>query len=152
MATMDGSSGNPGAPPSDSPNADVSPAVSAATTPLNRTTESRSYLGPGCVFDGEIRGRGSLECHGAITGDVSLEGDVVIGERGTAIAKLNGRRIRIDGRLEGNAVGVEKVEVGAAGHVQGDIRAPSVAFAEGAFFEGNVEMRSMSGDAGTADS
>ena len=107
---------------------------------------ARSYLGPGCVFDGQIRGRGSLECHGSLTGDISLDGDIVIGERGRAIAKLTGHHVRIDGRLEGDALGVDKVEVGATGHVQGDIRAPSVAFAEGAFFEGNVEMRSSSSD------
>lgn len=104
---------------------------------------SRSYLGPGCVFEGEIRGTGSLECHGTVDGTIELDGDIVVGERGTARAILRGRRVVIEGVLQGDACGAARVEVGATGQVTGDIRAPSVSFAEGAVFEGNVEMRSL---------
>ena len=103
---------------------------------------TRSYLGPGCAFEGEIRGSGSLECHGKIQGSIELDGDVVIGERGAAKARVSGRKVVVDGILEGNALGGERVEVGETGQVLGDIRAQSVSFAEGAVFEGNVEMRS----------
>ena len=107
---------------------------------------ARSYLGPGCVLEGEIRGAGSLECHGSVDGTIELPGDIVIGERGCAKATLTGGRVVVDGVLEGDAIGASRVEVGATGHVTGDIRAPSVAFAEGAVFEGNVEMRSVRGE------
>ena len=107
----------------------------------DKASGTRSYLGPGCVFEGDIRGSGSLECHGSLTGTVTLDGDVVIGERGRAKGTLCGGRIAVDGCLDGDASGLQKVEVGATGQVTGDIRAPSVVFAEGAVFEGNVEMR-----------
>lgn len=103
---------------------------------------SRSYLGPGCVLEGEIRGKGSLECHGSVTGAIDLDGDVTVGERGVARARISGARVVIEGVLEGDATGSAKVEVGSTGQVTGDIRAPNVVFAEGAVFEGNVEMRS----------
>ena len=112
----------------------------------------RSFLGPGCELDGELRGGGSLECCGVLNGTVEFEEDVVIGPGGTATAQLSARRIVIDGRLEGNATGTEKVEVGASGHVEGDVRAPAVQFAEGAFFEGNVEMRSSKEQAEASES
>jgi cytoskeletal protein CcmA (bactofilin family) len=70
-----------------------------------------------------------------------MEGEVLIGSEGRATAQLTARRIVINGHLEGDAIGSEKVEVGASGHVEGDVRATAVLFAEGAFFEGNVEMR-----------
>ena len=38
----------------------------------------RSYLGPGCVLDGEVTGSGSLECHGTVTGRIDLDGEVVL--------------------------------------------------------------------------
>lgn len=107
---------------------------------------SRSYLGPGCVLDGEIRGKGSLECHGTVTGVIELDGDVTVGERGVARARISGSRVVIDGILEGDATGTARVEVGSTGQVTGDIRAPNVAFAEGAAFEGNVEMRTARSD------
>lgn len=102
----------------------------------------RSYLGPGCVLDGEIEGRGSLECRGTVRGRISLDGDVVIGEGGRAEARITGRHVRIDGELDGDATGTTKVEVGPRGRMEGDVVAPAVSFAEGAYFEGNVEMRS----------
>ncbi len=107
----------------------------------DKASSTRSYLGPGCVFEGNIRGSGSLECHGSVTGTVTLDGDVAIGERGRAKGTLCGDRITVDGYLDGDANGIQKVEVGATGRVTGDIRAPSVVFAEGAVFEGNVEIR-----------
>jgi cytoskeletal protein CcmA (bactofilin family) len=92
-------------------------------------------------LDGEIHGAGSLECRGQITGAVELDGEILVGLEGRAKAQLTARRIVVNGRLEGDAIGNEKVEVGASGHVEGDVRATAVLFAEGAFFEGNVEMR-----------
>lgn len=86
---------------------------------------------------------------------MEVSGDIVVNHGGSAKAQITARRISIEGRLEGNATGSEKVEVGAAGHVEGDVRAPAVQFAEGAFFEGNVEMRraksAAQADAGKAE-
>jgi cytoskeletal protein CcmA (bactofilin family) len=90
---------------------------------------------------GELSGEGSLECSGDFEGTIDITGDLLVGHGGTARAELKARRITIEGRLLGNATGAEKVEVGPSGHVEGDVRAPAVQFAEGAFFEGNVEMR-----------
>ncbi len=101
----------------------------------------RSFLGEGCEFNGDVRGAGSFECRGKFNGTIDIEEDLVIGQGGVATAELKAHRITIEGRLEGNATGGEKVEVSATGHVEGDVRAPAVQFAEGAFFEGNVEMR-----------
>ncbi len=102
---------------------------------------TRSFLGAGCVLEGDFNGDGSFECSGDFEGAIDISGDLVIGRSGNARADLKARRISIEGRLLGNATGTEKVEVGVSGHVEGDVRAPAVQFAEGAFFEGNVEMR-----------
>ena len=110
-----------------------------------------SFLGAGCVLEGEFNGDGSFECGGDFAGSIDISGDLVIGRGGNARADLKARRISIEGRLHGNATGTEKVEVGVSGHVEGDVRAPAVQFAEGAFFEGNVEMRRAEAGAATTD-
>ncbi len=126
------------------------PTPQPKTAPPAPAAEKRSFLGAGCSFKGDLAGEGSFECSGKLNGNVELTGDVVVGHGGKAKAQLKGRRISIDGRLDGDATGSEKVEVGPSGHVEGDVRAPAVQFAEGAFFEGNVEMRRPKGssDAG----
>ena len=113
--------------------------------PVVDATSRRSYLSAGCELQGDLTGEGSFECSGSFDGEIDISGDVVIGHGGTAKAQLKGRRISIDGRLHGNAIGGEKVQVGASGHVEGNLRAPAVQFVEGAFFEGNVEMRRPEG-------
>ena len=120
------------------PRPQAPPAAPPAAPPV---ADKRSFLGAGCELKGEFTGEGSFECGGDIEGTIDIAGDLVIGQSGTAKAEIKARRIDIEGRLEGNVTGTEKVEVGAAGHVEGDVRAPAVQFAEGAFFEGNVEMR-----------
>ena len=117
------------------------PQPTVAPPPPAAAAEKRSFLGAGCSFKGDLQGEGSFECTGTLDGNIDLTGDVVIGHGGTAKAQLKARRISVEGRLEGDASGSEKVEVGSSGHVEGDVRAPAVQFAEGAFFEGNVEMR-----------
>jgi cytoskeletal protein CcmA (bactofilin family) len=125
----------PPSPPPPSPRPRSTPAPPAVSAP------KRSFLGPGCELEGDFKGAGSFECRGTFNGTIDVEEDLVIGQGGVATAQLKARRITIEGRLEGNATGSDKVEVGASGHVEGDVRAPAVQFAEGAFFEGNVEMR-----------
>ena len=104
-------------------------------------SKRRSYLSAGCELVGDFMGEGSFECSGSFEGKIDLSGDVIIGQSGTAEAQLKASSISIDGRLHGDATGTEKVQVGASGHVEGNLRAPAVQFIEGAFFEGNVEMR-----------
>ncbi len=122
--------------PAPPPKRQSAPAPAAAGS-----SEGRSYLGDGCQFVGDLSGAGSFECGGDFDGTIDITGDVVIAHSGTVKAQLKARRISIEGRLQGDATGSEKVEVGVSGHVEGDVRAPAVQFAEGAFFEGNVEMR-----------
>ena len=131
----------PDSAPQTSPSPQKAPPPPRSKRRGPRSDAKRSFLGPGCEFDGDFRGDGSLECSGLLNGTIETREDVLIGNGGTVTATLSARRIVIDGRLEGNATGAEKVEVGATGHVEGDVRAPAVQFADGAFFEGNVEMR-----------
>ncbi len=135
---------SPGSIPSSPTSVAPRKTLRSAPAPADATT-GRSYLGAGCELTGEFTGAGSFECSGSFDGTIDISGDVVIGHGGTVKAQIKARRISIDGRLQGDATGTEKVEVGASGHVEGDVRAPAVQFAEGAFFEGNVEMRRPEG-------
>lgn len=144
----------PSSPPAPAPKpAAPAPAPAQASTPASG--EPSSFLNAGCELVGEMSGAGSFECGGRFEGTIDIAGDLVVRHGGSAKAELKARRISIEGRLTGNATGMKKVEVGSSGHVEGDVRAPAVQFAEGAFFEGNVEMRrakSKPSDAGTSDS
>ena len=69
-----------------------------------------------------------------------LDGRVVVGEKGGVKGEIDGRSVLVAGRVEGPVRGSERVEVGGTGRLEGDISAPRVTIAEGAFFKGKVEM------------
>jgi cytoskeletal protein CcmA (bactofilin family) len=145
---------DPVSPPA-SPKPKPAPAAkpTASPAPAPSAADKKSFLNAGCELKGEFSGEGSFECGGKFEGTIDITGDLIVGHGGAAKAELKARRIDIEGRLTGNATASKKVEVGPSGHVEGDVRAPAVQFAEGAFFEGNVEMRRPRSDSqGGADS
>jgi cytoskeletal protein CcmA (bactofilin family) len=83
-----------------------------------------------------------------VEGDVLVDGVVVVGPRGLVRGRVEARAVRVEGRLEGDLVASEKAEVANSGSTDGDIEAPRVVIAEGAYFKGNVRM----GRPGTAAS
>ncbi len=48
----------------------------------------------------------------------------------------------VAGQVIGNIIGRESVDIQASGKLEGDVKAPRVAVADGAFFKGRVEMTS----------
>ncbi|MEA2690842.1 MAG: hypothetical protein QOJ16_229, partial [Acidobacteriota bacterium] len=66
---------------------------------------------------------------------------VVIGAEGVVRGPVSGRVVKVAGRVTGNVRGSDRVEVGPAATLEGDISAPRVVIAEGAFFKGKVEMQ-----------
>lgn len=153
--TPSASSPEPSSAPKPSPSPTPAPAE-RAKAPAPSPSGGGSFLGNSCTFVGDLEGEGSFECGGKFNGSIDVTGDLVVAHSGVAEAELKARSINIEGRLTGNATGSAKVTVGPSGHVEGDVRAPAVQFAEGAFFEGNVEMRrskaAQGGDSGAKDS
>jgi cytoskeletal protein CcmA (bactofilin family) len=77
---------------------------------------------------------------GEFEGTIQVEADVLVGTDGRVNGDIEGRSIRVAGSVTGNLKGIERVEILGSGKLQGDVAAPRVILAEGAFFRGNVEM------------
>ena len=69
-----------------------------------------------------------------------LESHVTVGPGGKVQGDIVAKSVRIGGRVVGNVQGHEKVEILPSGRLEGDVAAPRVVLAEGAFFKGKVEM------------
>lgn len=97
-----------------------------------------SVLGPEAVLRGELSGSGDYIVLGRVEGDSNLDSTLLLERSGVWQGRLQARTIVIAGSLDGEAVAAERVELTATARVRGDIRAPSVAIAEGAVFEGQI--------------
>jgi cytoskeletal protein CcmA (bactofilin family) len=105
-------------------------AVAAAST----------HIAPGAKITGQVNGSSDLIIDGELEGQVQLESHVTVGAEGRVRGDITARTVRIGGRVQGNVHGLEKVEILPTGRLEGDVLAPRVVLAEGAFFKGKVEM------------
>ncbi len=99
-----------------------------------------TLVAPGTKVVGKITGSAEVVVDGELEGELRVDGGAVIGTGGTVRGEIAARTVRVGGKVYGNIRGGERVEVLASGALEGDVSAPRVVIAEGAFFKGKVEM------------
>jgi cytoskeletal protein CcmA (bactofilin family) len=115
----------------------AAPGGDVSSSPRGRVTQ----VAPGSRIEGEVTGSTELLIEGEIEGTVRVDAVVVIGAEGVVKGPVSGSVVKVIGRVTGNVRGSDRVEVGPAAILEGDISAPRVVIAEGAFFKGMVEMQ-----------
>ena len=103
---------------------------------LNITT----LLGKGSVMDGDFASPGSVRIDGKITGNVNVEGTLVLGISGSIRGNVKCSSIIIGGEIEGNIIAPERAELSPSSRVIGDIRTDSIIIDEKAVFHGKCVM------------
>jgi cytoskeletal protein CcmA (bactofilin family) len=90
--------------------------------------------------------KGDVICSQDLTIDGVVEGTIEVGQHSLIIgvgasikADLVGRVVTIGGSITGNVTATEKIDLKATGSIQGDVRTPRFAMAEGAIVRGYVE-------------
>jgi hypothetical protein len=80
---------------------------------------------------------------------ISIKGDnqLTIGANGTINAEVNAKAVVVVGRVTGNILGTERVEIQGSGIVEGDVAAPRLVVAEGAVLNGAIKMTKQAGAA-----
>jgi len=110
----------------------------------DKSSESGStIIGPSLSFKGEITGEEDLTVEGQVEGTIDLKKNhVTIGRTGRIKADIYGRSITIEGEVQGNLFGEERIALQQSGRVRGDMRAPAITIEDGAKFEGSIAMDS----------
>ncbi len=103
--------------------------------PANVTT----VIGRLARVRGRISGDSDLEVQGFVEGDIAVTGDVIVEANGIVGASVRGRRLVVRGAVKGDLVGEQAVVLEDGARVLGDIRAPRVAIAQGALVRGYVQ-------------
>ncbi|MEE8076473.1 MAG: polymer-forming cytoskeletal protein [Candidatus Binatia bacterium] len=109
------------------------------------TTEApKTVIGPGVKVTGEISGKEDLTVHGQVDGIIDLrKSQVTVSKTGNMKADVYGKIITIEGEVQGNLFGIEKIVLQPSGVVRGNMTAPRIHVEDGAQFKGNVDMESM---------
>lgn len=116
----------------------ASSSASSGSRPQQRRI---THVAPGTHIRGEVTGSTELLVEGVIEGEIRVDAPVMIGAEGVVQGPVSGQVVRIGGRVIGNVSAGDRVEVATSGTLEGDIQAPRIVIAEGAFFKGRVEMK-----------
>jgi cytoskeletal protein CcmA (bactofilin family) len=141
--------------------AGAQPSVMGATMPIHSAPVSgRSdrlvNIGQSIEIKGELTGNEDLTIDGKVEGKIVLrDHNLTIGANGRIKAEVQAKTVTVVGEVVGNIAADDKIEIATSGSVQGDLRAPRVALADGASFKGAIDMvrksEKSAGSPGTKD-
>ncbi|THF79868.1 bactofilin family protein [Cohnella fermenti] len=99
-----------------------------------------TLIGEGTVFNGKITSQASIRLEGEVRGDIECEGDVIIGERGSAHSDIVARNVILAGKVTGNVSAKGKLVLKTTGFLLGDLQAQELEVEPGGVFQGTSRM------------
>ena len=118
-----------------------------ATAPGRREPATATTIGPTIRIKGEMAGDEDVTIEGRLEGIVNLNRSLTVGKTGVVEADIRALNVVVYGRVVGNVIAEQRVEIHPSGRLEGNIKCPKISIHEGAHFKGNVDM---SGGAGGA--
>lgn len=115
------------------------PSSSSSSRPQQRSRIT--HIAPGSRVEGLLTGPTELLVEGEVEGEIRIEAPVIVGTEGVVQGPISAQVVRVGGRVVGNVSALERVEVAPSGSLEGDVAAPRIVIAEGAYFKGRVEMK-----------
>jgi len=113
----------------------------SAPRPSAMGSREAAVIGPSIHIDGDVRGEEDLLIEGEVSGTVQLKNNsLTIGPNGKVRADVYAHSIYVDGLLEGDMYGSERVNIRKSAQVRGNITSPRVSLEDGAKFKGSIEM------------
>ena len=103
------------------------------------------FVGGGTVVTGEANFKAMMRVDGHLSGRVSSSsGTLIVGANGKVDANIEVAVAVIHGTINGDIIATQRLELGRAAKVNGNIQTPSLIIEQGAVFEGSCKMLKMS--------
>jgi cytoskeletal protein CcmA (bactofilin family) len=110
-------------------------------------------IGQSVQIKGELKGNEDLTIDGMVDGKILVKDhSLTIGANGRITAEVHAKTVVVVGQVVGNITADDKVEIAPSGSVEGDLRAPRVALADGARFKGSIDMERKAVSSSTSTS
>jgi cytoskeletal protein CcmA (bactofilin family) len=97
-------------------------------------------IGSGTTVRGSISGEEDLMVEGNVEGSIRITKDLTIGKSATVDASVEAQNLAVDGTLNGSAVIGTMLTVANGATVVGDVTTPRISIADGAHFQGHINM------------
>lgn len=111
------------------------------SNPAPRAETPTAVIGPKIRFKGELVGEEDLLIQGQIDGTIDLKGNnLTIGRQGVIKANVLAKTITVEGNVEGDIFGQERIAIRSSSNVKGNLVAERVTLEDGAKFRGSIDM------------
>ena len=111
--------------------------VKSSSAPMEQATIGRSL-----VIKGEISGAESLVVDGRIEGTINItDNRVTNGRNGAVTADINAREVVIMGKVQGNIICGDRLDIRSEGSVTGDVVVQRISVEDGAILKGSVQVQ-----------
>jgi cytoskeletal protein CcmA (bactofilin family) len=147
------------------PTTEAKPQTEYTATAPKALTESESlareikegnlsgFVGSGTVVTGEANFKAMMRVDGHLSGRInSTGGTLIVGANGKVDANIEVAIAIIHGTVNGDIIAGQRLELGRAAKLNGNIQTPSLIIEQGAVFEGTSKMIKMSAGAGKTKS
>ena len=102
----------------------------------------QATIGRSLVIKGDISGAESLFVDGRIEGTVNIpEHRVTVGRNGVVTADVNAREVVIMGKVQGNIICSDRLDIRSEGAVTGDVVVQRISVEDGAILKGSVQVQ-----------
>jgi len=99
------------------------------------------FVGSGTVITGEASFKSMLRVDGRFSGRISSAGGaLIVGAGGQVDANIEVAVATIHGVVNGDIIASDRIELGRAAKLNGNIQTPSLMIEQGAIFEGSCKM------------
>ncbi len=99
-----------------------------------------AFLGKGVDFKGKAKFDGSVRIDGDFDGQIVSQDTLVIGESGVVKGEISCESMICSGKIEGNVIASQKVQLLKPAVLIGGILTPSFSMEEGVLFHGTCDM------------
>ena len=98
-------------------------------------------IGASVAFDGDLTCDEDITFEGRLTGSIHVrEAALIVAQAAQLEATIRAQRVVVHGTVQGSISAGQRIELAPSAKVTGDLSAPQVVIADGAQFNGSIDM------------
>ncbi|NEZ47467.1 polymer-forming cytoskeletal protein [Clostridium niameyense] len=100
-----------------------------------------TVIGSDTSIEGDINSSETIKIDGKLIGDIEGKSQVIIGDLGLVQGNINAKDITISGKVEGNIICNNLIQIKSSGKVLGDIQTINLVVEDGGVVNGSCSMK-----------
>jgi cytoskeletal protein CcmA (bactofilin family) len=122
------------------------PQVARQMAPQRGEGSEMANIGKSISIKGDVLGEEDTVIEGRVEGRVELKNHhLTVGPNGDVQGEIAAKQVTVVGRVAGNVIATERIELRDSGRLEGDLNCPRLLIQEGARVNGKITMGPASG-------